>query len=187
MKINNFMQNLKITNNNNKNVNPYPKTKPMPMDSVSFSGVTQPIKTNDEKFVELREEISKDMEPLMSKSEEACWDFYTKSSEENLAKMNEAQEKATEFYDNPKIYEKLKAINENGGVEDKKLQKQLRNLTSAFGDGIEYKEEMKAMNEKENEISQKLNSYQMMIDDAVESITTISISSEMEKEFQAFL
>ncbi len=181
MKINNFMQNMKITNNKTDNKNPYPKTKPMPMDSVSFSGVTAPIKTNDEKFVELREEISKDMEPLMSKSEEACWDFYTESSEENLAKMNEAQDKATEFYDNPKIYAKLKEIKENGGVEDKKLQKQLRNLTSAFGDGIEFKEEMKAMNEKENVISQKLNSYQMTIDDKPVSKAEISKIMETEK------
>ena len=162
MKINNFNPNNKI-NSQSVSRNPFPKTKPMPMDSVSFSGVTLP-KTNDEKFVELREKISKDMEPLMSESESACWDFYTNSTEENMNKMNIAQDKSTEFFDNAEIYEELKAINKSGGVKDKKLQKQLRNLTSAFGDGIEYKAEMKAMNEKENEISQKLNSYQMTID-----------------------
>lgn len=179
MKINNFNPNNKI-NSQSVSRNPFPKTKPMPMDSVSFSGVTLP-KTNDEKFVELREKISKDMEPLMSESESACWDFYTNSTEENMNKMNIAQDKSTEFFDNAEIYEELKAINKSGGVKDKKLQKQLRNLTSAFGDGIEYKAEMKAMNEKENEISQKLNSYQMTIDGKPVSKAEIGKIMETEK------
>ena len=179
MKINNFNPNNKI-NSQSVSRNPFPKTKPMPMDSVSFSGVTLP-KTNDEKFVALREKISKDMEPLMSESESACWDFYTNSTEENMNKMNIAQDKSTEFFDNAEIYEELKAINKSGGVKDKKLQKQLRNLTSAFGDGIEYKAEMKAMNEKENEISQKLNSYQMTIDGKPVSKAEIGKIMETEK------
>ena len=179
MKINNFNPNNKI-NSQSVSRNPFPKTKPMPMDSVSFSGVQSKM-SNDEKFVELREKISKDMEPLMSESESACWDFYTNSTEENMNKMNIAQDKSTEFFDNAEIYEELKAINKSGGVKDKKLQKQLRNLTSAFGDGIEYKAEMKAMNEKENEISQKLNSYQMTIDGKPVSKAEIGKIMETEK------
>lgn len=179
MKINNFNSNIRV-NNQNVNTNPYQKTKPMPMDSVTFSGV-QPKMSNDEKFIELREKISKDMEPLMSDAEAACWDFYTNSTEENMNKMNVAQDKSTEFFDNAEIYAELKEINKSGGVKDKKLQKQLRNLTSAFGDGIEYKAEMKAMNEKENEISQKLNSYQMTIDGKPISKAEIGKIMETEK------
>ena len=167
-----FAVNFKGTNNIQ------PKTKPIPMDSVSFS---TNIKENEQNFVELREQISKDMKPIMSASEAACWDFYTESSKENLDKMNAAQDKANDFYDNKEIYAQLKEINNKGGVQDKKLQKQLRNLTSAFGDGIEFKEEIKVMNEKENEISQKLNSYVMKIDEKPVSKAELSKIMETEK------
>lgn len=161
MKINKFMQAINI-NPAKKAEETFPKTKPMPADSVSFSHSVKP--SNDQKFIELREDISKKMQPLLSGSEEAGWDFYINSTAENMDKMNAAQDKVNEFYDDKEVYKKLKAINDNGGVEDKKLQKQLRVLTSAFGDGIEFKDELEAMNKKENEISQKLNSFQMQID-----------------------
>ena len=117
----------------------------------------------DEKFIQLREEISKDLKPILSHAEKACRDFYILSNEENLEKMNSAQNKATDFYDNPEIYKKLKEINDNGGVTELHLKKQLKKLTSEFGDGIEFKKEIKTINEKENEISQKINSYIMEI------------------------
>ena len=157
--------------------NNFQKTKPMPMDSVSFS---TNIKDNEKKFLELREQISKEMKPIMSNSEAACWDFYTVSSKENLDKMNAAQDKANNFYDNEEIYNQLKEINDKGGVQDKKLQKQLRKLTSAFGDGIEFKDDIKAMGEKENEISQKLNSFVMKIDG--KPVSKAELSKIMETE-----
>ncbi len=176
MQIRNILPSVQV--NNSKVSNDTVKTKPMPMDSVSFS---TNIKENEKNFVKLREEISKDMKPIMSNSEAACWDFYTESTPENMDKMNVAQDKANDFYDNKEIYAKLKEINEAGGVADKKLKKQLRNLTTAFGDGIEYKEELKAMSTKENEISQKLNSYQMTIDGKPVSKAEISKIMETEK------
>ena len=176
MKIQNLIQHFKIEKTNSSNN--IQKTKPMPLDSVSFS---HNIKDNEQKFVALREEISKEMKPIMSGVESACWDFYTESTPENMDKMNAAQDKADNFYDNKETYAKLKDINDAGGVSDKKLQKQLRNLTSAFGDGIEFKEELKAMSTKENEISQKLNSYQMSIDGKPVSKAEISKIMETEK------
>ena len=131
MKIQNLIPHFKIKKTNSSNN--IQKTKPMPLDSVSFS---HNIKDNEQKFVALREEISKEMKPIMSGVESACWDFYTESTPENMDKMNAAQDKADNFYDNKETYAKLKDINDAGGVSDKKLQKQLRNLTSAFGDGI---------------------------------------------------
>ena len=176
MQIRNILPSFKV--NNTTVSNDTVKTKPMPMDSVSFS---TNIKENEKNFINLREEISKDMKPIMSNSEAACWDFYTESTPENMNKMNVSQDKANDFYDNKEIYAKLKEINEAGGVADKKLKKQLRNLTTAFGDGIEYKEELKAMSTKENEISQKLNSYQMTIDGKPVSKAEISKIMETEK------
>lgn len=176
MQIRNILPSFKV--NNTTVSNDTVKTKPMPMDSVSFS---TNIKENEKNFINLREEISKDMKPIMSNSEAACWDFYTESTPENMDKMNVSQDKANDFYDNKEIYAKLKEINEAGGVADKKLKKQLRNLTTAFGDGIEYKEELKAMSTKENEISQKLNSYQMTIDGKPVSKAEISKIMETEK------
>ena len=66
MKIQNLMSHFKIGKaNKNNNIQ---KTKPMPLDSVSFS---HSIKDNEQKFVALREEISKDMKPIMSGVESA--------------------------------------------------------------------------------------------------------------------
>ena len=136
MKIGNIIQSS-VVNNLKKVTDNFPKTKPMPADSVEFSTKAAPIKTNDDKFVELRETISPKMQEVLSGSEEAGWDFYINSTEENMDKMNVAQDKVNNFYDDPETYAKLKEINEAGGVKDEKLQKQLRVLTSAFGDGIE--------------------------------------------------
>ena len=158
--------------------NNMPKTKPMPMDSVSFS---TNIKDNEQKFVNLRDKIADKMKSVTNGVEEASWDFYTNSTPENMDKMNAAEDKLNEFYDNKDVYAELKEINDKGGVGEKHLKKQLRTLTSAFGDGIEFKEELKALSEKENEISQKLNSYQMTIDGKPVSKAEISKIMESEK------
>ncbi|MBQ2644321.1 hypothetical protein IJG14_01945 [bacterium] len=167
---------IKQTNNQSNTI---PKTKPMPMDSVSFSQNTK-VQTNDEKFIKLRDEISIGMQDVLENEESAAWDFYTYSNDENLTKMNIATDKEAEFFDNKEIYEKLKSINENGGVKDEKLQKQLRTLSIKFGDGIEYKDELEAINKKENEISQKINSYQMTIDN--KPVSKAQIQKIMETE-----
>lgn len=177
MRINNITSNFDIRLKKANQTTP--KTKPMPADSVCFT--TKPQKqTNDEKFIELREKISPEMKELNSTVASADWDFYTNSTPENLDKANAAQDKMNDFYDNKEIYSEIKKINNNGGVEEKHLQKQLRNLTSAFGDGIEYKEELKAMREKENSISQKLNSFQMTMDG--EPVSKAQIQKIMETE-----
>ena len=119
MKINKFMQAINI-NPAKKAEETFPKTKPMPADSVSFSHSVKP--SNDQKFIELREDISKKMQPLLSGSEEAGWDFYINSTAENMDKMNAAQDKVNEFYDDKEVYKKLKAINDNGGVVGLALQ-----------------------------------------------------------------
>ena len=177
MKINKIISDFNI--NFKKTNNIMHKTKPMPADSVSFSSSVQK-KSNDDQFLELREKISPEMKELNKTVAAAEWDFYTNSTQENLDKANSAQDKLNDFYDNKDIYAEIKKINDNGGVNEKHLQKQLRNLTSAFGDGIEYKEELKAMREKENEISQKLNSYQMTMNG--EKVTKAQIQKIMETE-----
>lgn len=164
-------------NNQTKIQNNQLKTKPMPMDSVSFS---HNIKDNEQKFIALRDRLADGMKEAASGAEAACWDFYTNSTPENMDKMNAAQDKMNNFYDNKDVYDELKEINDNGGVSEKHLKKQLRTLTSAFGDGIEFKEDLKALNEKENEISQKLNSYQMKIDG--KPVSKAEISKIMESE-----
>ena len=158
-----------------------PKTKhiTMPMDSVSFSNS---IKDNEQKFVALRDKLADGMKSVTNGAEAASWDFYTNSTTENMDKMNAAQDKLNDFYDNKDVYAELKEINDKGGVGEKHLKKQLRTLTSAFGDGIEFKEELKAMSEKENEISQKLNSYVMQIDGKPVSKAELSRIMESEKD-----
>jgi len=176
MNIRNIIPNFMVKNQT-KATNNMPKTKPMPMDSVSFSGS---IKDNEQKFIALRDKLADNMKAVTGGAEAASWDFYINSTPENMDKMNAAQDKMNEFYDNKDVYAELKEINDKGGVGEKHLKKQLRTLTSAFGDGIEFKEELKAMNEKENEISQKLNSYQMTIDG--KPVSKAELSKIMESE-----
>ena len=176
MNIRNIIPNFMVKNQT-KATNNMPKTKPMPMDSVSFSGS---IKDNEQKFIALRDKLADKMKAVTGGAEAASWDFYINSTPENMDKMNKAQDKMNEFYDNKDVYAELKEINDKGGVGEKHLKKQLRTLTSAFGDGIEFKDELKAMNEKENEISQKLNSYQMTIDG--KPVSKAEISKIMESE-----
>lgn len=177
MRINKIISNFNI--NVQKSSQITPKTKPMPADSVCFTNIP-PQKTNDEKFVELRDKISPEMQKLNSTTEAAAWDFYINSTPENLEKSNAAENLRNDFFDNKEIYSQIKNISDNGGVKEKHLQKQFRNLAAAFGDGIEYKEELKQMREKENEISQKLNSFQMTIDG--NNVSKAQIQKIMETE-----
>lgn len=176
MKINNIIQT--VSTNISKTAANFQKTKPMPLDSVSFS--TKPL-SNEQEFINLREKISPEMKTVLSNSEEACWDFYTDSTSENMDKMNIAEEKVNNFYDNKEVYAQLKKINDNGGIQEKHLSKQLKTLTSAFGDGIEYKKELETLSKKENEISQKLNSFKMTIDGKPVSKAEIQKIMETEK------
>ena len=123
IKINNIIQT--VSTNISKTAANFQKTKPMPLDSVSFS--TKPL-SNEQEFINLREKISPEMKTVLSNSEEACWDFYTDSTSENMDKMNIAEEKVNNFYDNKEVYAQLKKINDNGGIQEKHLSKQLKTL-----------------------------------------------------------
>jgi len=132
-------------------------------DTVNFSANAK-LTANEQKFISLRDSISTELKTLCLNSESAAWDFYIDSNDDNFDKMNKAQDDLSNFWDNKEVYEKLKEIKDAGGVNEPHLKKQFRMLSSSFGDGIEYKTELKAMENKENEIAQKLNSYVMKID-----------------------
>jgi hypothetical protein len=162
-------------------INPINSNNIMPMASankkqVTFkSGIEQDTfeKTTDiedkqrmlniENYKKLRNEFGEKLEKAMYNAELTAWDFYTNSTGENMHKYSHAQEKMHELYKNEKLYKQLKEIKE-AGLGDAHLDKQVKDLVRALYDEIESGAEMKALRDKENEISNKYNSYVMTID-----------------------
>ena len=134
---------------------------------------------NKEKYIKLREEFTKKYEPVLYSSELAGWNFYTNSTEENLKKYTQAQEKMSDLFKDKKMYEELKSIQEQG-LDDKHLAKQLKDLAKAFYNEIESGSELKALRDKENEIASKFNSYVMEIDG--KAVSKAEIIKILEKE-----
>ena len=129
---------------------------------------------SDKEFIALRDSISEGIEQVTCDVELASWNFYTNSTQENLQKMNEAQNKYLEFYNNNEVYGKLKQISDNGGVSDNHLKKHFKRLIREFGDGIEFQDEIQKINEKENEVSQISNSHISKIDGEPVSKATLT-------------
>ena len=118
---------------------------------------------NIENYKKLRNEFGEKLETAMHNAELTAWDFYTNSTGENMYKYSHAQEQMHELYKNEELYKQLKDIKEVG-LGDAHLDKQVKDLVRALYDEIESGAEMKALRDKENEISNKYNSYVMTID-----------------------
>ena len=115
-----------------------------------------------EKFISLREEFSKKLEPAAINSEKTAWDFYINSNEENLKKYEEAQNYYSDLFKDETFYKKFLEIDKT--KLDKHEQKQLKDLLKEFDEELNTGEELKELRKKENEIAQKYNSYIPKID-----------------------
>ncbi|MBQ8460603.1 M2 family metallopeptidase [bacterium] len=139
--------------------------------------------TNIEDYKVLRDEFGKELEVLVYEAELSGWNFYTNSTDENLSIYTLAQEKMSNLYKNEDLYEKFKKIKEKG-FANKHLAKQIKDIVKAFYNEIESGQELKALRDKENEISAKYNSYVLTIDDKPVSKSEIMKILETEKDIE---
>ena len=109
------------------------------------------------KFVNLREELSKKMEPLALEFKKADWDFYTNSTDENMEKSQKASDKYSEIFQDKEAYEKFLSI--DASKLPKHEAKQLKDILEEFDNELNTGEAKKALRDKESEIAKKYNSY----------------------------
>lgn len=133
-----------------------------------------------EKYIKLRDDFCEKLAPVQIETELSAWNFYINSTDENLEKYTQSQEKMSNLFKDEKLYNELKDI-QSHGLDDKHLATQLKDLTKAFYDEIESGKELKALRDKENEISAKFNSYKMTLDGKPISKAEISKIMETEK------
>ena len=127
-----------------------------------FCKSNEVIRALNTKFLNLREDICKELYPLYLAAEETSWNFFINSTDENLNKMTEASDNYSNFFKNEKIYNELKKIKPD--VLNKYETKQLKNLLDNFEEELTLGDELKVLRDKENEIAQKYNSYVSTID-----------------------
>lgn len=115
-----------------------------------------------EKFINIREELSAKIEPVILKAKKLDWDFYIDSTPEKMQSMQFAWDKYQEIFADEASYEKFKSINSE--LLPKHEAKQLKDLLKAFDEEINTGDAKKALRDKESEIAQKYNSYVPKID-----------------------
>ena len=137
-----------------------------------------------DKFINIREEFSKKLEPATVNLEKSCWDFYINSNDKTMKQYQKAQENYYKLFHNQKLYSALK------GIDNSKLPKheakQLKDLIKEFEEEINSGDELKALRQKENEIAQKYNSYIPKIDNKEVSKTELTkiLQTEIDQELR---
>ena len=134
--------------------------------------------SESEKFINIRDEFSKKIEPLTIKSEKACWDFYINSTSENQSTLQESEDKLYSLYKDIDTYKKLQSIDKTKLSEHE--AKQLKKLLKKFDEEITSGEAKKELRKKEAEISQKYNTYVPVIDG--KEVTKVDISNIIQTE-----
>ena len=127
----------------------------------------------DKEFIKIRDEFSKELEAKTYTSKIADWNFYINSNDENMKEHEKAQEDFFKLYRNEKFYRNLKEF-EKSGLEDKHLEKQLKNLIKGFDDELNAGEFKKVLREKEIEITCKHNKYVPILEGKETSLAEIS-------------
>ena len=118
---------------------------------------------NEIKYIKLRDEFCKELEPKSLEANIDCWNFYINSTDENMKKYEQSQDAVYNLYKDKALYKELQEL-EKTGLEDPHLNKQLKDLTRDFDEELNAGEQKKALRDKENEIAAKFNSYIPVID-----------------------
>jgi peptidyl-dipeptidase A len=121
------------------------------------------IMANLENYRAVRDKFGKKLEKVTHDLELADWDFFTNSTDENMQRSTAAQDAMSNLYQDKDLYKKFKQIKEIG-LGDKQLDKQIKNIVRDFYEEIESGDELKAIRDKQNEIANKYNSYELTID-----------------------
>lgn len=139
------------------------------------------IKMNtQEKYIELRETYGKELAPKKLQAELTAWDFYINSTNENLEKMTKAEDELFNLYKDEEMYKAFSAI-QNEGLNNKHLDKQLKNIVKLYDEELNSGELKKSLRTKESKIAAKYNSYVPKIDNREVSKAEINKILETEK------
>lgn len=141
------------------------------------------VMDNDLRYIKLRDEFCKKLEPKSLKSNISCWNFYINSTPENMSAYEKARDDVYDLYKNEDLYNEFKLI-EKDGVTDSHLSKQLHDLIKDFDEELNTGDMKKALRNKENEIASKFNSYIPVVDGKEVSKADISKVLETEKDVE---
>jgi len=130
------------------------------------------------KFIKIREEFSKKLEPAVTQAEKSCWDFFISSTPETQKAYEKSEDEMYNLYRDENIYAKLKNINKT--ELPKHEAKQLKDLIKLFEEELHSANEKKALRKKEADIGQKYNTYIPKIDD--KEVTKTEISKILQTE-----
>ena len=138
----------------------------------------QRIMNETNKFIEIRENFSKEAEPARLESAKADWNFFICSTPENQKLMEEANDKYYSIYKNESNYKKLLEIDKTKLAPHE--AKQLKDLLRGFDEELNTGEAKKALRKKEADIGQKYNTYVPMIDG--KEVTRVDITKILQTE-----
>ena len=130
------------------------------------------------KFIDIREDFSKNLEPLAIKTEKTCWDFFINSNPETQAEYEKTEDELYSLYRDEETFNKLKTIDKN--KLPKHEAKQLKDLLKAFDEELNSGETKKALRKKEADIGQKYNTYVPVIDG--KEVTKVDITKILQSE-----
>ena len=130
------------------------------------------------KFIDVREELSKKMEPASVDTEKKCWEFFINSNPETQEAYEKAEDELYTLYRDEVTYNKLKEINKNDLPPHE--AKQYKDLMRAFDEELNTGEAKKALRKKEADIGQKYNTYVPMIDG--KEVTKVDITKILQTD-----
>ena len=131
-----------------------------------------------DKFIDIREDFSKKLEPKAINSEKTCWDFFINSTPETQQAFEKAEDEMYELYKDEITFNKLKDIDKTKLTKHE--AKQLKDLIKAFDEELNAGETKKALRKKEADIGQKYNTYVPMIDG--KEVTKVDITKILQTE-----
>ena len=178
------MKVLKIELNNNRKLNKIIKTNNFLTKSNLVSKIDMFCKSSEVKiglmnrFIKLRDEFGDKLYPVIKNYNISSWNFYINSTDENLQIMTNYYDEYKNLWKDEKIYNnflKLKNIE-----LPKHENKQLNDIIKCFEEELKYGDELKLLQDKENEIAKKYNSYIPKIDD--KETTKAEINKILETE-----
>ena len=137
-----------------------------------------------EKFGLLKDNLANKVAPALLRSGEDEWNFYINSTPENMQKVQESEDRYYEVYRNKDMYNAFLQIDKTKlSKHDAKI---LKDILKEFDEVINTGDDLKALNNEENEISQKFNNYVMTIDgkDVSNAEITDILQSETDPEMR---
>ena len=134
---------------------------------------------NKEKYTNLRDEFSQKLAPKNLEVELTAWEFYINSTDENRERFLQAEDNVQELFKDEDLYNEFLEI-EKQGLNDKHLDKQLKDLVKCFDEELNVGALKKELREKENSIAAKYNKYVPQIDG--KDVTKAEITKILESE-----